>query len=419
MILDRVANISSSFVWSIILARQLGLVDFGNYNTVVAMIGIFVPIAACGLNGYLNKLLIGWKENTKLVINTALHIKLLSGVVCLSLSLLCIRFIVNFPINFSIIMYSFILVFQCAQAFESLFQSYSRSIITTYVRLVVVVLFLLIKLYFYSVGSLTLEVALIIQSAELIFYYSIVFICGIRAKEYGVFNGKRTNTQSTIKVRALRKIMLSGGSVLILSGFAEIINLKIDVVMLAYLSGANEVAIYSVATKISEAGYFFSAIIATSYFPLLLAKKKISLEVYYSEVRSIKIKLLSLSLIVGMIILISSYYLIGFFYGEEYNNSFNVLAIHILASGFVYVRAAFSKWIIAEDKLKYSIYTHVFGALVNVILNFILIPYYSYYGAAISTVVSYMFSSHISLYFFSDTREYLKNTKLYKTKRFS
>ena len=32
---------------------------------------------------------------------------------------------------------------------------------------------------------------------------------------------------------------------------------------------------------------------------------------------------------------------------------------------------------------------YIFGAIINIVLNLIFIPYFSYYGAAISTIISY------------------------------
>jgi O-antigen/teichoic acid export membrane protein len=53
----------------------------------------------------------------------------------------------------------------------------------------------------------------------------------------------------------------------------------------------------------------------------------------------------------------------------------------------------------------FSLVTHGLGALINVILNIILIPLYGALGAAIATVVSYSASSYLTLFISKKTRE--------------
>ena len=62
--------------------------------------------------------------------------------------------------------------------------------------------------------------------------------------------------------------------------------------------------------------------------------------------------------------------------------------IQIWSVIFVFLGVASSKWFIAEGLQKYSFYRTLAGAVLNVILNFILIPLYGIYGAAIATLVS-------------------------------
>jgi O-antigen/teichoic acid export membrane protein len=50
----------------------------------------------------------------------------------------------------------------------------------------------------------------------------------------------------------------------------------------------------------------------------------------------------------------------------------------------------------AENLTRFSFLTTSLGAIVNVWLNFLLIPPYSGVGAAIATVLSYAVASHIS-----------------------
>jgi Na+-driven multidrug efflux pump len=64
----------------------------------------------------------------------------------------------------------------------------------------------------------------------------------------------------------------------------------------------------------------------------------------------------------------------------------------------------FSKWVLIEDALFYSLFSHGFGALINILLNLFLVPSFGGQGAAVATLLSYACSSYIFLFFFLKTR---------------
>src|SRR5690606_4156260 len=81
-----------------------------------------------------------------------------------------------------------------------------------------------------------------------------------------------------------------------------------------------------------------------------------------------------------------------------------ILKIHVWGGVFVFMRMVFSRWIIIENLLVFSVLTHGFGALVNVILNIILIPGMGGVGAAIATLISYAVSSYLALLLLKKSR---------------
>ena len=75
-------------------------------------------------------------------------------------------------------------------------------------------------------------------------------------------------------------------------------------------------------------------------------------------------------------------------FGENFSASGTVLAIHIWASVFVFLGVASGKWFLAENRQMLSFYRAALGAVVNIILNFLLIADYGPVGAAVATVIS-------------------------------
>ncbi|MBQ9084454.1 MAG: polysaccharide biosynthesis C-terminal domain-containing protein, partial [Clostridia bacterium] len=60
-----------------------------------------------------------------------------------------------------------------------------------------------------------------------------------------------------------------------------------------------------------------------------------------------------------------------------------------------YIGSVRSIWILAEKKQKYLWIINLSGALLNVILNLIMIPIWNIYGAAIASLVTQLFTNFV------------------------
>ena len=65
-----------------------------------------------------------------------------------------------------------------------------------------------------------------------------------------------------------------------------------------------------------------------------------------------------------------------------------------LGGWFIGMRALVSKWMLAEQLLVFSLVSHGLGAVVNVALNWVMIPWWGGMGAAIATVISYTIAAY-------------------------
>jgi PST family polysaccharide transporter len=83
-------------------------------------------------------------------------------------------------------------------------------------------------------------------------------------------------------------------------------------------------------------------------------------------------------------------------FGNGFIEAGSILSVHIWASVFVFMGVATSPWFIAEGLNNVSLGKTVLGAILNVILNFLLIPQYSGLGAAIATISSQAAAAFVS-----------------------
>ncbi len=204
------------------------------------------------------------------------------------------------------------------------------------------------------------------------------------------------------------KELIGQSWILVISGFLAMVYLKIDQLMLRWLIGADEVGIYSVAVSLSEAWYFIPYAITLSVYPKLIEQKKADPLRYKKNLQKIFDMLFSVSVIIAVIMVCISTPLVNFIYGKTYTNSAPILMIHLWAGIFIFMRALFSKWILIEDMLIFSLLSHLAGAVINIALNYIFIPMYAGKGAAVVTLISYATASYFVLFLNKRTLEVAK-----------
>ncbi len=179
---------------------------------------------------------------------------------------------------------------------------------------------------------------------------------------------------------------------LILSGLVISVYMKIDQVMIKKMLDDQEVGYYAAAARISEAWYFIPVAITTSLFPAIVNAKKISEVLYKNRLQKLYDILTWMAIGISVPVTIFSHKIVKLILGAEYLQSADVLTIHIWAGVAVFLGVASSQYLITENLTKLAFYRTFIGMVLNIILNFILIPAYGITGAAVATLVSYTLS---------------------------
>lgn len=173
--------------------------------------------------------------------------------------------------------------------------------------------------------------------------------------------------------------------------FATIYN-SIDSVMMGYLGQITQTGWYNAAHKIIGVTLIPAALISTSFFPVLSKFFKESREKlqrtwnYFME----SMIFLAIPIMIGGITLAPK--IINWIYDPSYfpSGKETILAFQILIvmAGIAFLQSPFSQVLVVSNQQKKLFWITLFGAIINVILNLILIPKYSLYGAAATTVVT-------------------------------
>lgn len=214
----------------------------------------------------------------------------------------------------------------------------------------------------------------------------------------------------------LAKKLVPEGCTYFLGALLGIIYLKIDIVMLRWMVGAQEVGLYSVAAQFSEAFYFVPGAILAATFPALVRLKENSGPIYQARFRQIMDVMLWSSLAAMALVAAVGPVAISLLFGSSYEGASLILILHVFAMPFIFMGTAFVRWLLVERYTMIILLTQGIGAIVNVLLNLVLIPAMQGRGAALATVLSYMVAYYLAVGLHPRTRPifFMMSSALFK-----
>ncbi|MDD3083397.1 MAG: flippase [Candidatus ainarchaeum sp.] len=392
---ERFLELIVALIVGIWVARYLGPSDFGLMNFAISFTALFGPFINLGLDTILHRELVANPKKSNIFLGTVLKLKLISSSFFGILMILIISWIKpNFELLLMVSIFAFGNIINSFGIVGNYFQSKIDSgkvVKSTSIALIISNIF---KIFF-------------IVSGFAVIWFVITSLINttitIVMQLYYYFKEK----QSLFKWQFNKKIaksFLSMSWPLILSSAFAFIYLSIDQVMIGLLLNEYQVGLYSVAAKISQIAYFLPGAIALSLFPALINSKKSSLKLYFYRLQRMFDLFTWTSLGIILPIFLLSNFLIIFLYGFEYSSAGVVLSILVWSFLAMSMRSAVGNYINSEKLYKITLYASIMGAIVNVVLNFILINLFGINGAAIATVFSSFFVAYIANLFFKETR---------------
>jgi len=180
----------------------------------------------------------------------------------------------------------------------------------------------------------------------------------------------------------------------------SMVYISIDSVMMGLWGQIIEVGWYSAAYKIAGALIIPSTLISASFFPVLTKLFNESKE-EFQRVFKFYLKLsVVLSLIILFFGLIFSSYIVNIVYGLDFIPAVLALQILIVMVSLSYVYVPFFTVLIVSNNQRKILVLSFVGAIINIILNIILIPLYSLYGASLATLITYLVILILAIIFY-------------------
>lgn len=378
LMFSQISSFIIAFIYTVYMARYLGVEDFGLLSFALALISIIGIFADLGLNTLMTRELSRDKFLTRKYVNNIFSVKL----VLLSVLLIATALIINllgYPQKTIYVIYFIVLSListTFSGTFYSLFQAYENlkyqsigGILNSGLMLIGVLIVVYYKLSVVEFALLYLIVGMIVL-VYCLYITSIDFIMPKIGDDWD-FD------------KEMIKLALQFG----LIGIFSTVYVWIDSLMLFFMQGNQAVGLYNVAYRIVLVLLFIPIVINTAIFPVMSrmygksGKLKKIVEKYFKLML-----LIGIPLGVGGTLLSNKIILLIF--GVEYAGSIPALQILIWATVCTFANAAFVQLFQSTNKQMLVTKVTGIGMVENIILNLAIIPTFSYIGASINTLIT-------------------------------
>ena len=383
-----------SYLTKMVLARNLSLSEYGLFFSVFAFVSFFLQFRDWGLNPALVRYTALFnadnqfgKIKSAFVFSLSLQ-TVLSIIVCIFLFLFA-RFLSNS--FFKDPLAEYLIYFFCAyvmisywvtslRAYFKGLQAYKIFGLSNFLRNSFIFLSTIIFLYF-GLGVFSPAMGYVLGW----FFVTIIFFI-LFFKKKNIFSYK---LQSFKKVS---KKMFSFGVFAFFTDFGGKMIEQIDTLMLTYFANLELVGMYNILIPTSMVMLVFVQTVSELVFPLASeawAKKDTKTIIDW-----ISTIFRYYFLFISPLFLLVAYYsklLLSLLFDLHYAGSGIVLNV-LLAGVFFLSLANLNNYVIAGMGLpKITTKAYFFAAIINLVLNLVLIPYFWMIGAAIATLLSYIF----------------------------
>lgn len=399
MMAEQFLRILSGVFVGIYIARYLGPEDFGVLSYVLAIATFMMAISRLGMDAILVRELVSTPEKEQLLIGTAFWMMVVAALGCYTLVGAVIwntAELVSVKIYASIIAVS--TIFTSCLVVDFYFQSQVKAKYSAVCKSITLLIMSVIKLYLIYIQAdlMWFVVAFLMDYAVL----GIVFITV-------AFGGKGCGFLKYFSWPDAKQILRSAWP-LVLGAVAIQVYMRIDQIMIRNMLGLHEVGIYSAAVRIYEAWAIVTAIITVSLLPAIVKLKQGNQENYHKRMTQLFRLVIWMSVFAAVAVSLVSEQLMVLAFGEAYRASAPVVDIIMWTAVFAAMGSVSARYFNVEKMEKKFALRTALAALLNVGLNFLLIPIYGIKGAAIATLSCTFFANYMMDWFDRDLKLLLR-----------
>jgi len=384
----RVVQSLLSFVVSLMSARYLGPSNYGVLQYATSLVAFVTPIMTLGFTNTLVHEFVSNKDQEGEILGTAIFS-------CVITAILCIAGIVGFvslsnPNDSSIVrvcsLYSLNLIFAAIELTQYWFHARLQAKYTAVVSLIAYIGISGYRIFLLATGKS-------IYWFAVSYVLDVMFIAIVLLLIYRRMEGQKL-TFSFVRL----KTMFAKSRYYIVSSMMVSLMTQTDRIMLNHMLDSEATGYYSAAVACASITSFVFAAIADSFRPVIFESHMKDQKLFEDNLKKLYSIMIYMSLIQCLGIVLFSDLIINLTYGAAYYRSAEALPIVVWYTTFSYLGVVRNIWILAEHKQKYLGIINFGGAIMNIVLNYFMIPILGINGAALASLLTQFFANVIMGY---------------------
>jgi len=388
LIFTRMFQRTIRIVLVIFSARILGVDNYGKFAFALAFTILFLIIADMGLHQLFIREVARDKKNIKKYVGNSLIIKMFLSIINLSLIFFIIN-LTNKPLEIKIAVY-IIALYQILTSYNQFFKAVFHAFQEMRYDGITSLLQTLLET---GLGISVLLLGGNFQSLACMFLISsLLTLC------WSVFITLKNFTAISFNIDIkLIRFLIRESLPFGINYFFSTMYTYVDSVMLSLIISDHAVGIYNSAYRLIFASLFIGEGIIRAIYPALSKYYKESIEKFKDLFeKSIKI-MFYLGFSLAALISFLSRKIIIFFYGLKYIAAADVIRILVWTVPLIYITNVMTHTVCSADRQRVTARVIAFAAFLNLGLNFLLIPRFSYIGAAYATLATegFVFLFHL------------------------
>ena len=378
MISQIIASICG-FIWTILLARYLGVNDYGVLGFAISLTGILSFTMDWGISAYIVRHIATDYDSAPKYLGNAIPLKSIFaiGTIVITTIILIIMGSDQLTITVTLLFAIEMIIKSILGLLNGSFQAFEKvkyqGIENTLLNLILLI-FIVITI-FTDLGIYGISISYILANVIALIY------------AYHVLRKNITIPKFEFDKDFCKKITLVAIPFAI-NGLLFSVYYSIDMVMLTNLVGNTSTGIYNATYKLISVLTLFYSVYTAVIFPVMSKlyqnDEKLLLISFEKSIKYLMIIIIPIAISTGLY----SLDIIQFIYGHEYDAASSVLSILIWTVCLLFISGAGNTLLNASHKEISVTKIYLMAAIFNIILNIIMIPIFSYNGAAITTVLS-------------------------------
>ena len=397
---DKFLRMGVGLLVSVWVARYLGPEQFGTFNYILSFVAMFSCLSSLGMDGIVVRDIVGTPEKCNEIMGSAFVLKFCGSLLAMLLSLCVISIVKHNDAN----LFLYVAIICSGQIILSLniidlyFQSQVKSKYSVYAQNCAFLVLSLIKVAM-ILNKVSLTAFVWANLAESLLSMSLMV--ALYKKNHLNIRSWRPNLHTMV-------ILLKQSWPFIISGFAVMVYLRLDQVILGSLIDSRQVGLYSVAVRMIELWYVVPGIIVSSVFPALISIGKESRELLYVQIQKLYTFMLWAAILVACLVSVIATPLIALVFGAKYSESAPILSLLAWIAVPMFASFPRQRLFYVENKLTHGLHLEVWIASISLLANFYFIPKFGAKGAAIAALIANFASEIIVAIYLQPFRESLQ-----------